>query len=141
MNQNQIKLEVGHWYGWQLLPGYSNACESYFSPICIEDIQPLKSGQNLIRLAFCNAMYAEGVKGFELTLKIVSHKRQYLVAEIVDTESDRCAVITEISFEWIKRRIPELWYHRPPSQFSGLASNECDYYLNSLFFGALRPGE
>jgi hypothetical protein len=138
MKQNKLNLEVGHWYGWQMLPGYSKYCESYFSPIYIEAINPLKSGQNQITLTFANVMYAEGVKGFEKTLKILSHKQQYLLAELKD-DQERCAVISEISFEWIKQHLPELWYHKPPSHFEGLASSECDYYLNTLFLGTLRP--
>lgn len=137
MKKQKLTLETGHWYGWQMLPGYADL--PYFSPIYISEIEPLKTGKNMLSLTFVNAMYANGVKEFEQTLKILSHQEQFLVADITSSNQNRCAIISEISFSWIKQCVPEIWYFKPPSHFDGLASSECNYYLNTLFLGALRP--
>jgi len=46
-----------------------------------------------------------------------------------------------MSFEWIQDFCPTIWYHKLLTSFTGLAASEYDYYLNQLFFGALRPTE
>jgi len=56
-------------------------------------------------------------------------------------DSSRNAVLSRMSFEWIQDCCPTIWHHKPPTSFTGLAASECDYYLNQLFFGTLRPTE
>jgi len=56
-------------------------------------------------------------------------------------DSSRNSVLSRMSFEWIQDFCPTIWYHKLLTSFTGLAASEYDYYLNQLFFGALRPTE
>jgi hypothetical protein len=126
------------WYGWQMLPGYSGDYTPYYSPIYVESVAVLKTGKGLLRLRFFNAMYAEGVQGFSLELKVLDRHENYLIIRIVGN-LHRNAVVSTIDFVWIKNHCTDLWYHRPSSHFEGLARSECQYYMNQVFFGRPRP--
>lgn len=79
--QPKLMMHSGHWYGWQMLPGYTDV--PYVSPIKVMNVVPLKSGRSILRLDFFNAFYAQGVQGFSQDLRILKHGATYLVAEIV----------------------------------------------------------
>jgi hypothetical protein len=136
----RLTLKPAKWYGWQMLPGYAESYEPYFSPILVEKVTPEKSGKGWLRLAFYNAFYAEGVQGFNKQLKVLDRTDQYLIARLDDPEPmERHAIVSRISFEWIEARFPD-WYREAPKESMPLfASSEIDYYLNQRFFGTLRP--
>ncbi len=103
-----LHLERGHWYAWQMLPGYSGVIP-YFSPIRVDSVTPKKAGDRRFRLSFLNAMYATGVQPVEMELHILKHDERYLIAEIDDeTEDDRSVVISPITFEWIEMFVSSL---------------------------------
>lgn len=132
----EIKKE--RWFAWQMIPGYiGERSVPYCSPIYLRSIKPLKSGKGIISINFLNVFYAEGVQSFSLKLKVIKRAKNYLIGEIIDNEDEdpsRCAVISHIEFEWVKRFCPELWYNRPPSSCSSLAANSITEYLNEVFF-------
>jgi hypothetical protein len=41
----RLTLKTAKWYGWQMLPGYLDGYEPYFSPILVETVTPEKSGK------------------------------------------------------------------------------------------------
>lgn len=94
----KFTLEKGRWYAWNMYPGYGGV--PYASPIFIFDIEPLKTGQRRLRLNFLNAAYAQGVQGFELTLKVIHHAPHHLVCDL-GTEDMRTAVICGITRSWL----------------------------------------
>lgn len=135
---NQFKITKDHWFAWQMIPGYvGERSVPYCSPIYLTGMKALKTGKGLINIDFINVFYAEGVQNFSLKMKVLKRAKDYLVGEIIydDKEnSGRCAVISHIEFEWIKRFCPQLWYYRHPSSCSSIAANSITEYLNEVFF-------
>ena len=119
-----LVLEQGRWYAWEMLPGYTGY--RYCSPIRIGRIEALKTGRDLLRLHFYNAFYAEGVRNFVTDLRILFRGPDYLLGNLVEghrlTSTERCAIITPISHEWIARNCSHLSEHRA---FAG-ATREAD---------------
>lgn len=90
-------------------------------------------------MAFHNAMYAEGVQGFELDMRILKHGENYLISELLygrDSFFDRCAVISHIEFGWVERFCSELWEQYPPSRLDSGATGSISAYLDEIFFGS-----
>jgi len=80
----KLQLTPGHWYGWQMLPGYfGEPPVPYCSPIWVKDVTPRKTGKGILGLGFINTLYAEGAQGFTLDLRILKHEASYLVSEIL----------------------------------------------------------
>lgn len=133
----KLQLTSGHWYSWQMLPGYfGEPPVPYFSPIWVKDVTPRRTGKGILRIGFINTLYAEGVQGFTLDLRILKHEASYLVSAILDREegpSDRTAIIGLIGFEWIQHFCPSTWTARPPSSFRGMEQGSVSRYLNALF--------
>lgn len=135
----RLKLIPGKWYGWQMLPGYLDRYSPYLSPILVEKVIPEKTGQGWLQLNFFNAFYAEGVQDFKLRLKVVDKAQDYLITRLEYPDIERHAIISRISFEWLKEQLPT-WYEEAPKETMPLfARSEIDYYLNQRFFNTLRP--
>ena len=134
-----LTLEAGQWYGWQMLPGYGEGYSPYFSPILVNKVQPLKTGQGLLHLDFINVMYAQGVQDFTLKLKILDRQQYYLIAQLGPETVHRNAVISRIDFEWLKESVPQLLQYQPPDRFDGSANSECQEYLNQVFLRIPSP--
>ena len=136
MNTN-LKLTPGHWYSWQMFPGYfGDPPVPYFSPIWVKDVTPRKTGKGILGLGFVNTLYAEGVQDFTLDLRILKNEASYLMSEILygnEGPSDRTAIIGIIGFEWIQHFCPSIWTARPPSSFRGIDQGNVSHYLNALF--------
>ncbi len=101
----KLKLENNKWYAWQMLPGYGSG--KYYSPIKIIDIDRCKE-VDIIVLHFYNACYAQGVRDFNLELKIIAHSKECMICEIEPKRSNyptRMAIIEEIDYLWIRRYI------------------------------------
>lgn len=94
-----LTLTPGKWFGWQMLPGYSMA--PYFSPIRVEEVTALKTGQGILRLRFFNAFYAAGVQNFEKTLRVLRRHPEYIVCDIVNDDEVRVAIITACTPEFL----------------------------------------
>lgn len=118
-----------------MFPGYlGEFCVPYFSPIFIEKIEGMKTGKNIIKLNFLNALYAQGVQNFEFNLQILKRSENYLFANIQynsNSNLDRFVVISTIEFEWIKLFCKSLWEsHKPDSIKNNI---DVDEYLNKVF--------
>lgn len=109
----KLELIPGQWYGWQMLPGYSERYSPYFSPIQVERTVPRKTGKRIITLAFFNALYAEGVQNFQIDLRILSHGPHYLIAELLYgrdfPEPERAAIVSDLDSTWLQRFCPGVW--------------------------------
>lgn len=97
-------IERGRWYGWQMLPGYFDGYRPYFSPIYVESVRPLNTGEHRLELNFYNAFYADGVRWFKPTLTVLHRFESYLIARPMHTPPDwqRTIIISEISFDWLR---------------------------------------
>ncbi len=129
-----INIEKDNWYGWQMLPGYTGEhCIPYFSPIFVTDFKAHKSGKGLFRIEFLNATYEEGVSDFSVEMRVLKRAKDYLVGEIVEdhgVSSARCAIISSIEAEWLRRFCPELVTRHPQLTNSDLDSEKLAQYLN-----------
>ena len=136
-----FSIAPDRWYGWQMLPGYSGDNASYFSPIRVSQVTPLKSGKGLLDLEFFNAFYAEGAQGFNVRLGVIARRAEYLIAKIEYADGlQRDAIVTRLSEAWLRRHTKILELNPPERMAESLAQHELDYYLNCVFFQTLRPG-
>jgi hypothetical protein len=89
-----------------MLPGYGTPFDSdrYHSPIQIHRAQPLKKGTGRLFLAFRNAAYAEGLQHFEMEVQVLKRAPGYVICDLLQTQ--RCAVITELSPAWLRANFP-----------------------------------
>ena len=99
----------------------------YCSPIYITSVIPLKSGKNLLRVGFCNLLYAEGVQDFELEFKVLKRAENYMLVDLPYHE-DRSAVVGHIEFMWLEKFCPELTRIHP---IDGQGS--VSLYLDNIF--------
>lgn len=97
-------IERGRWYGWQMLPGYFDGYRPYFSPIYVEDVRPLNSGEQRLELDFYNAFYADGARWVKPTLTVLHRFESYLIARPMHTPShwERTIIISEMNFDWLR---------------------------------------
>jgi hypothetical protein len=128
----EFTLQSKRWYGWQMLPGYvGERCIPYCCPIYMGRVTPKKTGKGILKIAFWNTGYAQGVQDFELDLKILHRASDYLVARLLygnEHDQERCAVISHIEFGWIERFCPNLWHNHPPHNHSSVS-----IYLDGVF--------
>lgn len=126
--QSAFALHPGTWRSWQMLPGYFGPrMTPYCSPVYIQNVTPLKTGKGVLRLAFFNALYAEGVRDFQVELRILKRASNYLLAELPD-DPERSAVIGHIEFSWLGAFCPSLVAAHPPSSFGSV-----QMYLDEVF--------
>jgi hypothetical protein len=103
-----LTLANNRWYAWEMIPGYAGR---YYSPILIENVSPLKTGRNILRLSFYNACYAQGVRDFQMDLIVLHRSENFLIAKLdygKDTDIDRCAIISPITEAWLAEFRPEI---------------------------------
>lgn len=107
MGKDIFTLEREQWYSWEMLPGYTG--NRYYSPIRIENIQPMHTGRGILQLHFWNACYAEGVQSFSLRLMVLHRGQEYMIVKLIyDNESndDRCGIISPITTLWLNQHFP-----------------------------------
>ena len=142
-DSSRLKLVPRTWYGWQMVPGYGSwRNHPYFSPIRVLGVQPHKSGRSILGVRFVNALYANGVKEFNLDLRILKREANYLVAELLygsEGRRDRTAIISRIEMEWLERFCPELLASSPPRPGSPEATSPARY-LDRVFDVAFWEG-
>lgn len=109
----RFTLECGRWYAMIMLgDGFDSAAMCYLSPspIRIDKVEPMKSGNRRFRLGFFHANYPEGVQGKEYCLKTIHRGRNGALLEAEGYEPPRFHYITDISMEWLKHNFPNNHY-------------------------------
>jgi hypothetical protein len=103
-----MKLKPGHWYGWQMLPGYGNG--PYFSPIRIENAPSVPGVGQTFNLAFLNAQYARGVRNFSQDLTVLFKSDSYIVAALKhpNVPATRTGIISKMTANWLRRCCPDV---------------------------------
>jgi hypothetical protein len=127
-----MTLTPNRWYAWEMLPGYAGIGR-YYSPIQVHRVEPLRTGRNELRLAFYNAGYAEGVRGFEKTLRILHRAPEYILARILyDPQHDpnRCAIITPLTRGWLNLHFAAYMENHPELQ--SMTEEELEEALTKL---------
>ena len=98
-------LEVGKWYACKFMGDVlSVSYRLSLSPIRIDRITPLKTGKSILYINFFHLNYPEGVQDKEYQLKIMLHKRRFILARSLSHSSDdpRILYIHEITKEWVQ---------------------------------------
>jgi len=131
----KLELIPRQWYGWQMLPGYSDRYSPYFSPIRVERIVPRKTGKRILTVAFFNAFYAEGVQDFEIDLAILQHGPDYLVAKLLYKGEDleRAAVVSHLDSTWLERFCPGVWDAARGREHADAEHSRISASLDALF--------
>ncbi|HWO56653.1 MAG TPA: hypothetical protein VNN55_03705 [bacterium] len=116
-----------------MIPGYGDRQGvPYFSPILVHKVTSWKSKQKILTLEFFNAGYAQGVQNFKLDMHVLHTGPTYVVSRL-DYRSpdapDRCAVVSEIGFDWIGSFCP--WVMS--DTYDPDAQPDVQEYLNSAF--------
>jgi hypothetical protein len=94
-------LRPGDWAAMEMWPGYVEPSVPYFSPVRIESVKPLKTGQREILIRLFNAGYAEGVQDFSLRLQVLARTRTHLIARRTDPGcSDRIHCFAAMTRAW-----------------------------------------
>lgn len=102
-----IILLPGRWYGWTMLPGYTD--EPYQSPVKITRVEPVKAGSQLLRLDLFNAGYASGVQMQQHVIRVLKRTSSALAGEIQSLEgtpTDRLVILEELSPRWLRIAMP-----------------------------------
>lgn len=126
-----ITLEPFKWYAWQMLPGYHEI--PYFSPIYVRKVVPQKMGTNLLKLDYINSLYAVGVQSFVFDLKVLKRTSNYMIVGLPN--SDRSAIISEISFAWLEAFTPELLKRGGTRNVPKPFESDIQNYLSAYFTG------
>ena len=99
-----FQLERGRWYGFTMYPGYGETMRPYHSPVIVYKAE---ARGDTIELTFGNLGYAGGGASMTYELKIMIHRTDYLIAEVVG--NDRSVVLLPFSDEWLRRHHPHIF--------------------------------
>lgn len=133
----QFTLTERAWAAWQMVPGYGgDRYAPYYSPIYVYSVEPLRKGNGYLRLQFYNALYAEGVRDFDLTLRVLKRDANYLFAELCygNDSNERAVLVSAIDFDWLALHCPNLLSSRPVSSFGSAAQASVSNYLTAALY-------
>lgn len=106
-------------------------CSWSLSPILVEGITPLKSGQGVMKLNFFHANYPSGVQGKEYTLQTMHRGKTGLLARSIGHKPPRFLYVTELTMHWLQHNFPSmdaiLWALHKTADGTKIGSRE-DYF-------------
>lgn len=100
----QLTLHHLHWYGMTMWPGYAG---TYYSPVRILHLDPLKYGNGTLRLSFLNLCYASGVQEMEYTVRMLRRQEDYILAAV--TGGTRSICIEPLTRSWMMHHHPSFY--------------------------------
>ena len=103
-------LRTRDWLGLTMWPGY---VDTYYSPVEIIEVVPLKHGNGRMDLTFFNLAYAKGVAVMTYKLRVLRREASYFLAAVED--SDRTICLELLTPRWMKHHFPG---HYNPRLFS-----------------------
>jgi hypothetical protein len=110
-------IAENRWYGWLQMPAASPGWAA--SPVFVTKVTPLKSGQGLLRLRFLQPLWPGGGCQREVTLRVVLHRADHVVAALEQGGVKHSVMIAAAKFDWLESYCPEHLRRRPPTS-SGL---------------------
>lgn len=117
----RFTLQLRRWYAMLLLGDEFNPPGMHMgspSPIHIEEVTSLKTGQSLFELSFFHANYPEGVQGKTYTLKTIHRGQSGLLAQSIHHDPPRFLYVTELTLQWLRHNFPN-------TEFIGNDPQEC----------------
>lgn len=102
------------WWCWLEAPVVSPGWSA--SPVFIEQVEPLGTGRNLLRLGFIQAMHPVAAQRRAVVLRVQHRGARHLLGTIRDDDGAiRGAIIAEPDFGWLESYCPRLLRGRPPA--------------------------
>ena len=99
----RFRLRVGTWYAAEFLEDDLIHAGHRCSPIRVDQITPLKTGNRIFELKFFHANYPEGVQAKEYRLQTLHAGEEYILARSVGHDPARFLLIYDIKSEWLRR--------------------------------------
>lgn len=94
------------WFVWQCLP--SSCADWPASPIFLLEIEPLKTGKNLLRLKFVKAFAIPTAIVVEIEFRVIHRTTDHIIGAFTDVHGrPQTAVIEGPSFRWLRHHLPE----------------------------------
>ena len=125
-----FQISVRSWCGWLEAP--PSAAGWSASPILIESVQPLKTGQGRLKLGFLQPLHAGGGKRREVVLKIIQHTSGHLVGAFENDGVKCAAIVGAISFDWLESYCAAYFARWPPT--------DSTLGINGVPLAVKRPG-
>ena len=108
---SRFTLQPRRWYACTLLGdefSASDMCTLSPTPIRINAVEPLATGDRKFKLAFFHANYPEGVQDKVYNLQTVHRGQRGILARSLEHSPPRFLYVTEITCQWISHYWPEL---------------------------------
>jgi len=101
------------WWGWQELPVRRPGWGA--SPILVTDVQPLKTGKGVLRIAFIHAVCPVAAVRRCVDLRILHRAATHLVGTLQDEGGTiRTGILAAADLDWLQSMCTPLWQRRPP---------------------------
>ena len=98
----KYRLQRGDWYSAEYLGDSLIRSGNRYSPIRVEEITPLKTGNRIFELKFLHANYPAGVQDKTYRLQTLHAGEEYLLARSVGHGPTRFLLIYDIDAEWLR---------------------------------------
>ena len=98
------RLKKGEWYAAEFLEDGLIRFGHRYSPIRVETITPLKTGNRIFELQFLHANYPEGVQDKRYRLQTLHAGEEYILTRSVDHDPTRFVLIYDIDAAWLSER-------------------------------------
>jgi len=109
--KDRFTIQPGRWYACEIIGDeFDEDCCSY-SPIRVDRIEPLKSGNQIFKLYFYHANYPEGVRDKQYTLRTIERQHKFIFAKSIDHEPARILQIYDLDIGWLDRHFPNINVH------------------------------
>lgn len=106
--KDRFTLQPGRWYACEIIGDeFDEDCCSY-SPIRVDRIEPMKSGNQTFKMYFYHANYPEGVREKQYTLRTIDRTHKFIIANSIEHKPVRILQIYDIDAQWIKRHFPNM---------------------------------
>lgn len=132
---DRLQLVPHRWYAWQMLPGYVDYSQPYYSPIYVTQVAPRRSDHSVLGLDFFNVLYLDGAQDFHLSLQILRSHNDFLVADLLyaDEALKHVAIISRMGFGWLNQHCRHVTDTYPPSLLGPAAEKSVATYLDRAF--------
>ena len=83
-------------------------CHQSPSPIRVDQVKPLKSGDRTFELSFFHANYPEGVQTKTYSLQTIHRGENGLLVQSTDHSPTRFIYVTDLTADWLQHHFPQL---------------------------------
>lgn len=101
MNPSRFTLFPSRWAALELWPGYLDDGLPSHSPIFVREVEPLKQGESLLRIAYREVWYAEGVQEKGGIWRIIRRTPGMAIGVRQDSSGGRTAIFSPMTRGWL----------------------------------------